>query len=155
MKKLLVLAMMATLLMAGSAFAVDRHLTPAPDATFNFGAPGVAGGPTTTNNDDSCDIGVAPAATLLLPYFEVDVANRTQNTLFTITNVSRLPQIAHVTVWTDWSFPVLDFNLFLTGYDVQALSMYDIIAKGIIAPRGAALPGTSSLTTPGSLSAPN
>jgi hypothetical protein len=127
MKKLLVLAMMATLLMAGSAFAVDRHLMPVPDATFTFGAPGVASGPTTTNNDDSCDIGVAPAATLLLPYFEVDFTNRTQNTLFTITNVSRLPQIAHVTLWTDWSFPVLDFNIYLTGYDVQGISMNDIL----------------------------
>ena len=28
-------------------------------------------GPITTNNDDSCDIGLYPAATLLLPYFEV------------------------------------------------------------------------------------
>jgi hypothetical protein len=131
MKKLLVLAMMATLLMAGSAFAVDRHLAPAPNATFTFGAPGVAAGPTTTNNDDSCDIGVAPAATLLLPYFEVDFTNRTQDTLFTITNVSRFPQIAHVTVWTDWSFPVLDFNIYLTGYDVQGISMNSIL-NGVI-----------------------
>jgi hypothetical protein len=27
----------------------------------------------TRNNDDSCDIAVLPAATLLLPYFEVDL----------------------------------------------------------------------------------
>src|SRR6266581_4042122 len=106
MKKLMVLAMMATLLTAGSAFALQRHMAPFPDATFQFGAPGVASGPTTTNNDDSCDIGVAPAATLLLPYFEVDLVNRTTTTLFTITNVSRLPQIAHVTIWTDRSFAV-------------------------------------------------
>src|SRR5437764_8802337 len=127
MKKLLVLAMMATLLMAGSAFAVNRHVSPAPNATFAGGAPGVPIGPTTTNNDDSCDIGVAPAATLLLPYFEVDVTNRTQTTLFTITNVSRYPQIAHVTLWTDFSFPVLDFNIFLTGYDVQRISMQQVL----------------------------
>jgi hypothetical protein len=133
MKKLLVLAMMATLLMAGSAFAVNRHLTPVPDATFGFGAPGVAAGPTTTNNDDSCDIGVTPAATLLLPYFEVDTTNRTQDTLFTITNVTRLPQIAHVTVWTDWSFPVLDFNIYLTGYDVQGISLNQVLTTGVVA----------------------
>src|SRR3954453_5673119 len=150
MKKLLVLAMMATLLMAGSAFAVDRHLTPAPDATFNFGAPGVAGGPTTTNNDDSCDIGVAPAATLLLPYFEVDITNRTQNTLFTITNVSRLPQIAHVTVWTDWSFPVLDFNIYLTGYDVQGISMNDVLTGTVGASTGTG--PTQAVSPLGSLS---
>jgi hypothetical protein len=136
MKKLLVLAMMATLLMAGSAFAVNRHLSPAPNATFTFGAPGVAGGPTTTNNDDSCDIGVAPAATLLLPYFEVDITNRTQDTLFTITNVSRLPQIAHVTVWTDWSFPVLDFNIYLTGYDVQGISMNQVLGGTVAQANG-------------------
>lgn len=133
MKKLLVLAMMATLLMAGSAFAIDRHLTPAPNATFSFGSPGVAFGPTTTNNDDSCDISVAPAATLLLPYFEVDVsAARSQTTLFTITNVSRLPQIAHVTVWTDFSFPVLDFNIYLTGYDVQGINLMDVFTTGLV-----------------------
>jgi len=142
MKKLLVLAMMATLLMAGSAFALNRQFAAKPNATFSFGAPGIAAGPTTTNNDDSCDIGTAPAATLLLPYFEVDV-NPTvqgQTTLFTITNVSRFPQIAHVTVWTDWSFPVLDFNIFLTGYDVQPINLYDVIVRGIVAPPSGTTP---------------
>jgi len=141
MKKLLVLAMMATLLMAGSAFAVTRHVT--PNATFSFGTPGTAGGPTTTNNDDSCDIGVAPAATLLLPYFEVDITNRTQDTLFTITNVTRLPQIAHVTVWTDWSFPVLDFNIYLTGYDVQGISLNQVLTTGIVAQNNGTGPTTA------------
>lgn len=155
MKKLLVLAMMATLLMAGSAFAVDRHLSPVPNATFAFGAPGVASGPTTTNNDDTCDIGVAPAATLLLPYFEVDTTNRTQDTLFTITNVSRLPQIAHVTVWTDWSFPVLDFNIYLTGYDVQGISLNQVLTTGIVAQNVGTGPTTAQTqpSGPGSLSA--
>src|SRR5713226_6825865 len=107
MRKILGLALAATLLMSVSAFAVDRHLTIAPNATF------AAGSPSTTNNSDSCDIGVTPAATLLLPYFEVETSTRGANTLFTITNTSRFPQIAHVTLWTDWSSPVLDFNIFL------------------------------------------
>ena len=145
MKKFLVLAMAATLLMAGSAFAVQRTLLPQPELTF------ATGQPATTNNDDSCDIGVTPAATLLLPYFEVDTAaaqGAGATTLFTITNTSRYPQIAHVTVWTDWSFPVLDFNIFLTGYDVQGINLYDVIVRGIIAP--GAPPGTSITTVPGS-----
>src|SRR6266550_1707987 len=78
-----------------------------------------------------------PAATLLLPYFEVDAyapIGSGPTTLFTITNTSRYPQIAHVTLWTDWAFPVLGFNLFLTGYDVQAINLYDVIVRGIIAP---------------------
>jgi hypothetical protein len=148
MKKLLVLAMMATLLMAGSAFAINRTTAkvPVPNATFQFGAPGVAFGPTTTNNDDSCDIGVAPAATLLLPYFEVDTTNRTTTTLFTITNVTQYSQIAHVTVWTDQSFPVLDFNIFLTGYDVQPINLMDILTTGTVA--SSAGTGPTTLQSP-------
>ncbi len=152
MKKLHVMAIVATLLMVGSAFAqthgrlfTQANATFAPAATGAFGGPG---GPSTTNNDDSCDISTAPAATLLLPYFEVDFNSAqatAQTTLFTITNVSNLPQIAHLTIWTDWSFPVLDFNIFLTGYDVQSINLYDILARGIIAPQT----GTSNTTIRG------
>ena len=125
MKKLTVWAMLAMLLVAGSAFAGKVS----SNATF------ATGGPATTNNDDSCDISVAPAATLLLPYFEVDLANAAgETTLFTIVNTSNLDQIAHVTLWTDLSFPVIDFNIYLTGYDVQAINLYDVIARGVIAP---------------------
>jgi hypothetical protein len=151
MKKFLVLAMAATLLMAGSAFAVTRSvsassLLPRPELTF------ATGQPATTNNADSCDIGVTPAATLLLPYFEVDTAaaqGAGATTLFTITNTSRYPQIAHVTVWTDWSYPVLDFNIFLTGYDVQGINLFDVIVRGVIVPSVGSAPGTSITTVPG------
>jgi hypothetical protein len=156
MKKTLILALVAAFALTGSAFARTQH-APTTDATFSFGVGGAAAGPSTTNNDDSCDIGTAPAATLLLPYFEVETATRGVDTFFTVTNVGRLPQIAHVSVWTDWSYPVLDFNLFLTGYDVQSISMYDIIVNGIVAPTNPNLTagGTSSNTTPGTLSAAN
>ncbi len=146
MRKLTVLAMLAAVLTAGSAFAVNRHLTPAPNATFAFGVGGAAFGPTTTNNDDTCDISTAPAATLLLPYFEVDFRSTqttARTTLFTITNVSAFPQIAHVVVWTDWSFAALDFNIFLTGFDVQSINLYDLFSRGVIAPPS----GTTSNTT--------
>jgi hypothetical protein len=147
MKKLMVLVAIATLLVAGTAFAARPALKAAPNATFAFGAP------TTTNNDDSCDIGVAPAATLLLPYFEVDIkssATTARTTIFSITNTSALPQIAHVVVWTDWSFPALDFNIFLTGYDVQPINLYDVLARGIIAPgsTGGATGSGTSIATP-------
>src|SRR5713226_8783033 len=137
MKKIFILALVATLGLTGAAFATTRSHQATADATFSFGVGGAAAGPTTTNNDDACDISVAPAATLLLPYFEVDFKSpqtTATTTLFTITNVSALPQIAHVVVWTDWSFPALDFNIFLTGYDVQAINLYDLFARGVIAP---------------------
>jgi hypothetical protein len=137
MRKLTILALVAMLAVGGSAFAQGAGRFDAEaNATFTNGL-----NPTTTNNDDSCDIGVTPAATLLLPVFDVTTTSRADNTTFTITNVSRAPQIAHVTLWTDWSFPVLDFNIFLTGYDVQSISLYDVIVTGIVAPGG---PGTSS-----------
>jgi hypothetical protein len=86
------------------------------------------------DNDATCDIKVGPAATLLVPYFEVDLAaTGEQTTLFTITNVARYSQIAHVTLWTDWAFPVLTFNIFLAGYDVQSINLKDILVRGMVA----------------------
>ncbi len=115
------------------------------DKTFTTGSP------STLNNDQSCDIMVTPAATLLVPYFEVDLTSQSgETTLFTVTNVTRFPQIAHVTLWTDWSYPMLSFDVFLTGYDVQAINLYDIIVRGMLAP-----PGTSSRVDEGRRSAPN
>ncbi len=81
-----------------------------------------------------CTIDDVPAATLLLPYFEVnldDTANGI-NTLFSINNASATAVLAHVVVWSDLSVPVLDFNIYLTGYDVQTISLRDIIASGIL-----------------------
>lgn len=120
MKKLLILV--AVLMLAIPAFSQASRF------------PGAVGA-STTLDADSCDIGVNPAATLLLPYFEVDFnSNSTEavNTVFTITNTSNVPQVAHVTIWSDWSFPVLDFNIYLTGYDVQGISLYDVIARGVV-----------------------
>src|SRR5215212_7471263 len=82
-----------------------------------------ANAPATTNNADSCDIGPYPAATLLLPYFEVDFHSPqavAQTTIFTVTNVSDNARVANVTLWTDLAYPLLSFPIFLTGYDTQA-----------------------------------
>lgn len=91
--------------------------------------------PTSTNNDDTCDIAVMPSATLLLPYFEVQLDAsiiRAKTTLFTIVNTVREPQIARVTIWTDWGYPVLSYNLLLTGYDAESINLYDVLARGIL-----------------------
>jgi hypothetical protein len=72
-----------------------------------------------------------PAATLLLPYFEVDVNNSSgMNTLFAIGNTAPAAVLAHVTIWTDQSIPALNFDLYLTGYDVQTISLRDIFVNG-------------------------
>lgn len=147
MKKTLILAMALTLALAGSLFAQGTFT---PGASIGgFGV--TTTGPSTINNDDTCDISTAPAATLLLPYFEVNTTNR--NTIFTLVNTSPASQIAHVTVWTDWSFPVLDFNVYLTGYDVQGISLRDVIFNAVIAPETAG-PGTAGTTDTGDARSP-
>ncbi|MGZ5432052.1 MAG: hypothetical protein ACXWH7_03935, partial [Thermoanaerobaculia bacterium] len=92
-------------------------------------------GAASTNNDDGCDIAVLPAATLLLPYFEVELDDQSgETTLLTISNVTNLDAIARVTLWTDRAYPLMTFNVYLTGYDVQALNLYDVLERGRIAP---------------------
>ena len=89
----------------------------------------------TVDNDAGCDIAALPAATLLLPYFEVDLDNFSgETTLFTITNVTNADQVAQVTLWTDRGYPVIAFPIYLTGYDVQSINLFDVIQRGIIAP---------------------
>ncbi|HYI11206.1 MAG TPA: hypothetical protein VEK57_19275 [Thermoanaerobaculia bacterium] len=97
-----------------------------------FGALYPSGGPHSTDNDDSCDIALLPAATLLLPYYEVDFGAGGKTTLFTVMNVSNTERIAHVTVLTDRSFPLLTFDLRLAPYDTRSINLYDVIVGGRI-----------------------
>ena len=76
-----------------------------------------------------CAYDQVPAATLLFPFVQMDLDNNI-DTQFAITNVSSEAQIVHVTVWTDYSKAILDFNILLTGYDVQTLSVSKIFREG-------------------------
>src|SRR5882724_3139556 len=82
----------------------------------------------------TCGIEAEPAATLLLPYFEVALscANGGLNTLFSINNASANAALAHVVIWSDLSVPVLSFNVYLTGYDVQSIGLCDVLVKGLL-----------------------
>lgn len=81
---------------------------------------------------DLCTIDNVPAATLLLPYFEVSPVQGATTTLFSINNASASAALTHVTLWTDWSLPTIDFDLYLTGYDVATINLYDVIWLGNI-----------------------
>lgn len=90
-----------------------------------------------------------PAATLLLPYFELDLDNPNGiTTLFSVNNASASTQLAHVTVWSTWSIPVLDFDVYLTGYDVQTFNIRDILVDGILPQTGFGT--TTAANDPGS-----
>jgi hypothetical protein len=78
--------------------------------------------------DPITQIADQPAATLLLPYFEVDLDDPSgTTTLFSINNASATAVLAHVVVWSDLAVPVLAFNVYLTGYDVQQINMRDVL----------------------------
>ena len=94
-----------------------------------------------------------PAATLLLPYFECELgANLAPapggvTTLFSINNASATAVLAHVTFWTDESIPTLDFDIYLTGYDVQTINVFDIF-NGILPRTADAGVDTGDTTNP-------
>src|SRR5262245_38767913 len=84
----------------------------------------------------TCTVDQRPAATLLVPYFQVSFDSEgnlvttgigARDTIVTIANASGAPMIAHVSVYTRYSQLALDFNVALTAWDVQAMRMSDVI----------------------------
>ena len=83
-------------------------------------------------------IDAGPAATLLLPYFEVGLESCIEQptTLFSINNASAAPVVAHVTLWTKLARPTLDFDVYLTGYDVFTINLSDLFIRGVLPQTG-------------------
>ncbi len=96
----------------------------------------------------SCSIDNALSATLLLPYFEVDLDNADGiTTLFSINNGGSDAVLVNVVLWTDLGIPTLNFPVYLTGYDIQTINVRDIFEGRI--------PKTASrLQDPGDLYSP-
>ena len=86
--------------------------------------------------DARAEIGTAdqvPAATLLLPYFEVKLDDTTgSSTSFTINNATATAVLAHVTLWTDEGIPTFNFNVYLTGYDSQNINLRSLFDTGFV-----------------------
>ena len=80
----------------------------------------------------TCRVAEQPAATLLFPYFEIDLADLSGiTTLISIVNAdTEEPTLAHAVLWTDWGIPSLTFDLFLAPGDVQTLNLRDVFATG-------------------------
>src|SRR6185295_1562319 len=74
------------------------------------------------------------------------------NTLFSINNAAATAVLTHVVLWSDLSVPTFDFNVYLTGYDVQTVSIRDIFNGTVPC---TASPGQASSCSPqGSFSTP-
>ena len=80
----------------------------------------------------TCTVDQRPAATLLVPFFQVGRTGvDALDTLVTIGNASSAPMIAHVNVYDRFSRLRLDFNIALSGFDIQALRMSDVITGSL------------------------
>lgn len=84
-----------------------------------------------------CAQDVVPAASLLIPHFEVDLDRCERTTEVTVTNAKADTVIAHVTVWTDLGVPALDFDLYLTGFDVHTFDLGQVLCDGNVPQTGA------------------
>ena len=95
---------------------------------------------------------IGPAATLLLPYFEVDLAGAGNTTLLSVNNASATAVLARVTLWTDLGVPTLGFHVYLTGYDVQTLNLRDVLTGTLPATASAGQDAGDSISPQGPLS---
>ncbi len=70
----------------------------------------------------------APAATVLLPYFEVDLDNpEGRTTLFSVANVEQEQVLAHAVLWTNWGNPALSFDVFVPAEGVVSLNLRHVL----------------------------
>ncbi|HWC65194.1 MAG TPA: hypothetical protein VG777_03855, partial [Thermoanaerobaculia bacterium] len=94
-----------------------------------------------------------PAATLLLPFFEVDLTNPAgRTTRFSVNSATAAAVLAHVTIWSDLAVPVFQFNIYLTGYDTQAMDMRDILNGSLPQTASAGQDATDTISPKGVLS---
>ena len=92
---------------------------------------------------------VTPAATLLLPYFETDLSTG-ETTLMTLHNAAPAPAVAQLTLWTDVGVQSMNFNIFLSGYDVVRFDLGDFFRNGTIPETGPSLNPAGELSEPNS-----
>ena len=84
-----------------------------------------------------CGAGRTPGATLLFPYFEVDLADPAgRRTLISIQNMSEEAVLTNVVVWTRCGPPVLSFNLALDAQANQPIDLHSLLAAGRVPTSG-------------------
>ena len=84
----------------------------------------------------NCMIGPGLGATLLFPYFELDLANPLNvTTLIAINNGYSNSTLTRVVLWTDWGVPTIAFDVYLDPFAVQTINLRDIF-NGIIPSTG-------------------
>ena len=95
-----------------------------------------------------------PAATLLLPYFEVDLADPNgMQTSFNVVNVDSTARLAHVTLWTDRGVPTYAFDLGLDAYGMVEVDLRQLFVHGVPPQTESAITGCAASLPPARLDA--
>ena len=111
----------------------------APD--YTTGDPEVASRQLKVDEALQCGFSFQPAATVLLPYFEVDVGDPAGvDTVFSVASVAGDSTLAHAVIWSNWGTPVLSFDFFIPADGLRSFRMRDLLAGN--------LPATSPPTDP-------
>ncbi len=80
-----------------------------------------------------CAIQETPAATLLLPYFEVDLSTGSgKSTQVTIGNAFSPPVLVEAVVWSDLGVPIFSFDIYLSTYQDVTFDMRTILEYGTL-----------------------
>lgn len=88
----------------------------------------------------SCALDQVPAATLLVPYFEVDLAQcasgNGRTTTFWVRNTAEVHQLAQVTLWGDYGVPVAAFPVYLPPMAAEHINLSDVLCRGQVPSTG-------------------
>lgn len=90
-----------------------------------------------------------PAASLLVPRFEVDLSDPAGlTTLVAVGNAGEAPTYARVVLWTDWGIPSFGVTVRLEPDAVQTLNLRDVFQSGVLPPGVVATAEDEALCNP-------
>jgi hypothetical protein len=102
-----------------------------------------------------CAIQETPAATLLLPYFEVDLSTSTgRTTQVTVGNAFYNPVLVEAVVWSDLGVPIFSFDIYLSGYQDVQFDLRSILEGGSLpqtAPPAGSYPSCKGFLPPAAI----
>lgn len=83
-----------------------------------------------------CTIDDVPGATVLYPYFQVnlddcDAPGPLSDTVITVSNAAGEPTLTNLTVWTNADRVITGFNVYLNAYGSAEISMRDLVCDGV------------------------
>lgn len=91
-----------------------------------------------------CAVDQVPGATLLMPYFEVELEGCDpqapgRTTVVWVRNVAEAHQLVQVTLWGDYGQPVAGFPMYLPAMSARHIDLADVICRGRVPSTGAAV----------------